>query len=111
MQKQTTDMLYLDRIRAIRQKIAEQECFSPESEYSDEPEDTREDRLLLHVRLSDDDLALLFQILEEKEKQCRAIIKRNTDYPTYNARALRSDLKQNALIDRIEYIRSQFTDQ
>lgn len=97
-----------ERLRAIRHRVATAEYEGRDDETSEGVE--HPDRRTIHLLLSEEEIELMYRLLDEKERQARAILKRNEDYPTYNAKALRSNEKQNELIRKIEYIRAQITD-
>ena len=98
-----------ERLRAIRHRIATAEYEGQGEEENPEPVE-HTDRHTIHLHLSEDEIELLYRLLDEKERQAKAILKRNEDFPTYNAKALRSEERQNELIRKIEYIRAQITD-
>ena len=98
-----------EKIRAIRHRIATKEYETPI--YVDFDHEPEPDRTAIHLYLTEEEIAFLYLLLDEKERHCRGIIKRNANYPTYNAKALRSDEKQKATIARIEALRAQITDQ
>lgn len=98
-----------ERLRALRHRIATKEY--EEQDYTFESADEPPSKQVLHLYFTEEEIALLYRLLDEKERQARAIIQRNADYPTYNTRAVRSNNKQEALIQMIESIRSKITDQ